>query len=129
MKLTAIVQSGDDGPIRIVTTTLARLERDLANWQQGTPTTLRLRNLYEEATEAALATAWPHRVTGDWFTPAALPIVQDHMLFGAMPDIAQAIDTRHQAVHQTQITAVDQARDKAARTDARNSLRRIAGTT
>lgn len=126
MKLTAVIQA-DNGPIKIVTTTLARIERDLANWQHGSMATLRLRALHTDATIQALEAAWPYRTQGDWFGGGCLQIVLDALIFGGMPDIAQAIDDRHQALHKQQIAATDKARDKAVADAGRARITEIAG--
>lgn len=126
MRLTAVIQA-DNGPIKIVTTTLARIERDLATWQEGTQATLRLRALHTEATDQALEAAWPYRNQGDWFGGGCLQIVLDALVFGGMPDIATQIDERHQAVHNAQIAAVDKAREKAAAAAGRARIAEIAG--
>lgn len=72
------VQSGDDGPVRLVGCTGRSINRTLAALQKGNPAILHIRKAIagDERTEHRLHTEIdPHYLAREWYDPIALGVI------------------------------------------------------
>lgn len=93
MRLTLVIQQGDDGPIRVAAAALEQTPRLLAQWQGGSAQPLRVRAVHQCPTAEVLLAAGEHRTHADWHTPAALQQITDTLGPG-LPAIAAELDER-----------------------------------
>lgn len=82
MNVVYLVQAGEQGPVKIGTTTLSRLERRLAEGQCWNTEALLIRELYvgDALLERRLHSALrPWNLNGEWFRPEVLDKLPDNL--------------------------------------------------
>lgn len=115
MKLTAVVQQGEDGHVLVARTTVATVQRELRAWQGGSHEILRLRELYHGDRSQALDIAWEHHIGGAWFEAPALPALREALSVGREDGLRDGIDAAHSAAEEAARAKIPDEVDAAKR--------------